>query len=1246
MRIVCSLLKALLVFMLLGWGCTPAWSEVLISEFMASNTRTLADGDNDYSDWLEILNSGDTPVSLNGWALTDDPDQPRKWRFPNLVLAPGQHLIVFASGKDRRVPGEELHTGFKLGSDGDFLGLADPSGTIVQHFGTAYPEQLPDVSFGIVAQESPVTLISADAPLKYFVPADGTLAETWTHAEFDDSAWISASNRAGFDATSARPLASSIRSVLDVSSRNTSGLFLRYSFQAENSNISPLLLQVSYDDGFAAYLNGVMVAHANGPETLVWDSTALLPRVGADPLTPEEFDLSDKGGLLHDGTNVLAIHLLNVAANDEDLFIQAGLSGVQRTASTNAWRYFVQPTPGIINGTGETNLGPLVLHATHTPALPADADSINVTARMQATFHPPASLTLTYHTMFGAQSTIQMLDNGAQGDGAAGDGIYGAIIPASAATPGQMVRWFLRATDTQGRATRWPPYRDTRNSPEFLGTIISDPSLTNRLPVLHWFIASTNTGRADSIGGTRSALFWNGRLYDNIFVNLHGQSSQGFPKKSYNLDFNPGFHFAWAEDETPVEDINLLTTYPDKAHVRNVLAYETYRDSGHAYHFVVPVRVQRNGAFFSDAHMVEDGDADFLERVGLNGDGALYKMYNTFDSATSGVEKKSRKFEGNADLVAFLRGLQSSTGRTAFIYDHVNIPAMVNYLAAMIITGNVDCCHKNYYIYRDTGVTDEWQFIPWDLDLSFGRNWTSSLGYNDDTMYYQNGLYIGNNNTLPLALFNVPAIKSMYLRRVRTLMDELMQAPGTPAEELKYEARIRELFTEISPDAALDYAKWSTWGSRQTMPQALAILTNQYFPQRRNYLFNTLGNTLPKPVTNQVIIGFGALEFNPASGTQAHEYLTLTNGTPAFVDVSDWKIEGAVGHTFAPGTVIPQNGTLYLSPDVRSFRQRTTAPRGGQALFAQGNYKGQLSARGETLRLADKLGRVIATHTYSGAPTPAQTSLTLIEMMPAPPASDIPNVPSEDLEYLVLQNTGTTPLNLRGVHFTNGISFTFEDDTVLAANEKVYLAKNPEAFALFYSANFKIAGPYLGQLANGGEIIQIHDSVGENVLEFEYHGGWHAQRPAGASLILLDPALSPGNLGDSLSWRPSAYPGGSAGLASAWNNWRTVQYPSIGEPAADADADGSHNYGEFVAGTDPTNAFSRLTFELSSLPPRVVRFHAAAGREYTVYAASTIDGPWQVVGGLQRTSRAGTVQLPLLGMAPSNTRFYRISVNL
>jgi hypothetical protein len=127
-----------------------AQAQVTISEFMANNTKTLADQDRDYSDWIEIHNEGGSPVNLDGWSLTDSIDQPRKWRFPGVTLGANGFLIVFASGKDRAAVGSELHANFSLDADGEYLALVRPDGGIATEFAPKFPEQLKDTSYGSV----------------------------------------------------------------------------------------------------------------------------------------------------------------------------------------------------------------------------------------------------------------------------------------------------------------------------------------------------------------------------------------------------------------------------------------------------------------------------------------------------------------------------------------------------------------------------------------------------------------------------------------------------------------------------------------------------------------------------------------------------------------------------------------------------------------------------------------------------------------------------------------------------------------------------------------------------------------------------------------------------------------------------------------------------------------------------------------------------------------------------------------
>lgn len=122
----------------------------VITELMASNKSVHADDDGDYSDWIEIHNPDATPVSLDGWYLTDNANNKTKWQFPAATLPAGGYLLVYASDKDRRNPSAPLHTSYGLSANGEYLGLIAADGiTVVSEYAPEFPEQFGDLSYGI-----------------------------------------------------------------------------------------------------------------------------------------------------------------------------------------------------------------------------------------------------------------------------------------------------------------------------------------------------------------------------------------------------------------------------------------------------------------------------------------------------------------------------------------------------------------------------------------------------------------------------------------------------------------------------------------------------------------------------------------------------------------------------------------------------------------------------------------------------------------------------------------------------------------------------------------------------------------------------------------------------------------------------------------------------------------------------------------------------------------------------------------
>lgn len=581
--------------------------------------------------------------------------------------------------------------------------------------------------------------------------------------------------------------------------------------------------------------------------------------------------------------------------------------------------YFNTPTPGAPNNAG-VRAGPLLQPVNPHPPQPAPGP-LTVELAVTPLNDPVASVRLFYRRMFAAETIRTMTDDGTGADRHAGDGIWTATIPADAFAPGEMTRWRFTAIDTRGVESQEPTYREPLDADRYLGTVARDPRIESRLPVLHWFTPNPNS--AGTSTGSRGAVYYDGELYDNVHFNLHGQSSAGFPKKSYNIDFNRTHRFRWHPDAPRVADIDLLTNWADKSKTRHVLAYEVMRESGVAAHFAFTVRVQQNGAFFSTADLVEDADEIYLERAGLNPQGALYKMYANLlnkdagNTGTTGVEKKTRRHENNADLQALIDGLDlTGAALERYLFDHIDIPACVNMLAANSVIRNIDMHQKNWYAYRDTGRSGEWALLPWDLDLSHGRVWNTQYTYFDNGLYSDGFVVNSTSIRLVAQLFSNPRTRPMLLRRIRTLHDRFLNPPpppGLPESSLFYERRLNELSALIDPpditpsDARRDFEKWGSWlqggavvshthssPAVESMAEAVARWKSEYLPARRRFIYETQ------------IVGRGG------------EIPLPQDSTPAATNFSPLVVQGAPARA-----LVPSHGGLGLTwtglPDLEPF---------------------------------------------------------------------------------------------------------------------------------------------------------------------------------------------------------------------------------------------------------------------------------------------------------------------------------------
>ena len=635
--------------------------------------------------------------------------------------------------------------------------------------------------------------------------------------------------------------------------------------------------------------------------------------------------------------------------------------------------YLDEASPGSANGGGRLP-GPLFVEYRTGGERPAVAETLEITATVLGA----EGVTLFYRSGFGAEESVPMLSD---------DGLhYAATIPGGAVR--DVIRWRFVAEDLEGRLTKEPPFADPLDSHEYYGVPVENPEVESLAEVLEWFIREDDFNWLNSFRPVRAGVYFLGEYYDNVEFSPRGQSTLFFDKKGYNVDFNKTQRFRWKEGEPRVRDINLMTNWGDKAKVRNEMAYEILREADVHTHFAFSIRMQRNGEFFSVADLVEDADEVYLERAGLDPDAALYKAVDTSlrleeINEPNIARKMTREEEGLEDLYALIEGLnQEDPDRWDYIFENVDLPMTINSLAGLVVIMQTDMGAKNYYLYHDVEGDGRWAILPWDLDLTFGRNFTSRAAYFDRNLFtegyteFEESL---NTSVLVEALLrDNPRTREMFFRRLRTLSDRFIASDYIPERTQMQLDRLSP--SSIFPgDALLDSFAWGTWYDAdfvpkqwstthpdgETMERATDRINLEWLPMRRLEIYQNTPDLPDSLVTAEIAIG--ALDFDPISGDQDQEYVELINRSPTAVDVSGWRLAGAVRFTLPSGTVIPSGDSLFLSPDVVAFRSRDLSPSGGEQRFVIGPYSGKLSGDGETLELYDESDLLRDSHTFSGS---------------------------------------------------------------------------------------------------------------------------------------------------------------------------------------------------------------------------------------------------------------------------------------
>ena len=284
---------------------------------------------------------------IDGTAALLDEAQVRnfeRWRilgnyvWPNWFIADtyGEEIHWMKGWLDDRLTWMDNQIATELGSPpptfipaggyfGDHLDL-----TMNTRYGTIYYTlDGTDPSESYTFQSSSQILVAEDADKSVIVPVRG-IGDTWKDSQtYNDRAWIRSAGSpggVGYKTDSGYDSLISLdvqRYMYNVNA--TCYIRIPFTFSGNVGDFDLMTLNIRYDDGFIAYLNGVEVARRSFSGRPAWNSSADSTRSDAEAITFESIDISDFLRTLVPGGNLLAIHGLNVSPTSPDFLISAEL---------------------------------------------------------------------------------------------------------------------------------------------------------------------------------------------------------------------------------------------------------------------------------------------------------------------------------------------------------------------------------------------------------------------------------------------------------------------------------------------------------------------------------------------------------------------------------------------------------------------------------------------------------------------------------------------------------------------------------------------------------------------------------------------------------------------------------------------------------------------------------------------------------------------------------------------------------
>ena len=878
-----------------------------------------------------------------------------------------------------------------------------------------------------------------------------------------------------------------------------------------------LWLDATYDDGFVAWLNGVEVARRNAPDPISWDSAASVDRDREALTVVESIRLGvDLSMLALDGSDWLAVQLLNASVDDEEVFLEVSL----RAESSGAGgRWFAEPSPGFANPEGSLGL------VTDT-RFSVDRGFFFAPFDVEVLTETPGAV--VRYTLDG---TLPTLTNGADLNGSLRVETT-TTLRAAAFLEG----WIPSNVDTQtwifpddvhtqtpppGAPGVWESFTadwamdpdvvgDPRYADRLVDSLLSIPSLSVVLPFDSLFgptgiysnarqsgiaweratsleMLSTDGDRSFQIDagvriiGNRSRASSPKHGLRFVFRGRYGATDLEFPlfedsavDKFDTIVAKPNAFDSWVDDSS--------ARRPDAQYIRDRFVRDSQRDAGWPTSHGFFAHVYLNGLYWGVFDVGERPDASFAA-AHFGGD------EEDWDS----IKNHEELVDGSLDAYRQLDSLRATDlgapANFAAYREWIDLPNFIDYLLVNFYAP-ADDWPGNYYMVRERRPGAGFRFVSWDAEYALrgGVALNRTLPHRRDA-------------DSPTKFHHAALANEEYRVLFGDRIQRLLFAGGALTPDAA-ERRYLESSQEIEAALVAEAARWGD--NRRASPYLpdtdwraeLESLRAQYFPLRTGILFNQLR---AQDLWPDVAVPVFSMEPGEVAAGSTVE-LTAPAGTVWYtLDGSDPRLEG--------GGV---SGRALRASEVITVGRTTR-------VLARARVVQDWSALVEAVFIVDEGLRI-----------------TELQYHPLTPAVGSRRDRSE-FEFVELENTAELPIDLNGLFFSRGIEFDFERDgavDVLRPGEVVVLVADIEAFASRYDlASILVAGEYRGKLRDSGERIELRGREGELLHSFVFEDDWHPTTDGeGPSLVVVDARAPRSDWEVAEGWQPSHEPLGTPGF--------------------------------------------------------------------------------------------------------------------